>query len=46
MRESSVENVTGAFGSRFAMSESSRPETSTTPVSSTSAAIWVCAETS
>ncbi len=44
--ESSVVKRTGAFGRRFAMSASRRPETSTRPVSSMSAWICVRAETS
>jgi hypothetical protein len=46
MRESSVENETGAFGRRLAMSFNRRPETSTVPSSATCAAIDVWAETS
>jgi hypothetical protein len=44
--DSSVVKRTGAFGSRLAMSARSRPETSTRPLSSTSAWICVRAETS
>gem|GEM_PF-5959048 len=43
---STVENWTGAFGSRLAMSASSRPETSALPGSSTSAVISVRDDTS
>ncbi len=46
MRDSSVATRTGAFGSRPAISARRRPETSTVPVSSTSAWISVCEDTS